>query len=193
MLLVIGLTYVFLVLSFLWARLVVFNVKSGKVKLAALLYDSIVSIHIIVSIYCFIEIRLRFTTLYLAAMCALSLALAIFWWGIRTTSNLKFALSKNVGQIITTGPFRIVRHPFYLSYFLTWLTSAMIFNLSVLWISLTLLSSFYIVSAKVEESIILRSIHAKTYQKYKTEVGMFFPKATQWISWFSGLFRLKTK
>ncbi|MEZ5491306.1 MAG: isoprenylcysteine carboxylmethyltransferase family protein [Gammaproteobacteria bacterium] len=119
------------------------------------------------------------------AIGAYLLALFIFFWAIETAKELEFAFSDNVGRLITNGPFKLVRHPFYTSYIAVWVTSTLLFSSSIQWITLIGLILFYATSARKEEKLILNSRHANQYSRMKKEIGMFFPKATQWKSWIS--------
>ena len=93
-----------------------------------------------------------------------------------TAKTLDFAFSNEVGSIVTTGPFKIVRHPFYTSYMLAWFASSFLFNSLLLWITLLYLVAFYYLSAKKEEGVILKSVYSKEYENYVRNVGMFLPR-----------------
>jgi len=83
-------------------------------------------------------------------------------------------LSKN-HKLITSGPFRIVRHPLYVSYVLTLVGLSLTFL--IYWI---LIPAFCVIigiypTAKAEEEILIKQFEEE-YIKYKQKVGMFFPK-----------------
>jgi protein-S-isoprenylcysteine O-methyltransferase Ste14 len=96
----------------------------------------------------------------------------------------RFKLGKNwANQIIiykdqtlvTSGIFRIVRHPLYAS--LIWIffgASILFMNLVALLSNLLIFVPFMYYRAKQEEKMLTEEF--KDYPKYKKKVGMFFPK-----------------
>jgi protein-S-isoprenylcysteine O-methyltransferase Ste14 len=78
-------------------------------------------------------------------------------------------------QLTVTGPYRFVRHPIYSSYALGWIGGA-IATLDPLAVVMTLVMlTLYVVSARTEESAILRSNFADTYSRYQRSTTMFVP------------------
>lgn len=83
---------------------------------------------------------------------------------------------KTPSKLITTGPYRLVRHPMY--------TGSLIFILGwfLLWGGIYTISLFplFIIplygQARIEEKYILEKEFAEEYEKYQQEVGMIFPK-----------------
>ncbi len=77
--------------------------------------------------------------------------------------------------LITTGPFRIVRHPLYFSYVCIIFGLALV--LSTYWLLIPLL--FVIIgiypTAKAEEDVLIDQF-GRDYVEYQKEVGMLFPK-----------------
>ena len=108
------------------------------------------------------------------------LSLVIFWWSIVTAKSLDFAFSSHVGNIVTSGPFGLFRHPFYVSYMVAWFSSTFLFNSLILWITFVYLVAFYVLSARKEERTIMLSEQAEKYQLYKRNVGMFLPRIKKW-------------
>lgn len=171
-----------IIVSLLWARLRFFKIESSKARVGSLLYDPAVAVQFLAVYY--YEITGNYSGLippYLAIVLYLS-GLLFFWWSIRTAKDLQFAFSARVGKIITSGPFNFVRHPFYLSYIVFWLASSLLFNSIFLWITLTYLVSFYFVSARSEEKMILNSANSQEYKAYRQNTGMFLPRIKKWKS-----------
>ena len=179
-----------LVLSYIWARLEYFSIQSRESRIRSYFYDPIVAIHVISTTYFFLTHVLHPLAHYMFASAAFFTSFLVFWWGIKTCNQLNFAFAGNVGKLITSGPFQIVRHPFYFSYIVTWATSTFLFPSIPLWITLMMLTYFYVLAAVKEENAILSSDLKSEYKKYIGEVGMFLPKATQWKKWFSELSRM---
>ncbi len=111
--------FLFIVLSLIWARLKFFRMNSGTPRLGALIYDATVATQIITTLTFMLTESGNFLPLLPATICLYALSLGLFWWAILTAKGLDFAFSDNVGNIVTTGPFRFLRHPFYTSYMLT--------------------------------------------------------------------------
>jgi len=144
------------------------------------LYDPVVAIQIISSLYAFAF--LEPAGFVLSAVCAifLILSLSLFWSSIFTAKSLDFAFSNKVGKLILIGPFSVIRHPFYLSYILAWFSTTLMFNSISLWITLVYLVTFYISSARSEEKVILQTEHSSEYLDYRQNVGMFLPRIWKW-------------
>ncbi len=177
------LIFTIIVASLIWARIKFFKVRSKSSKTGSLLYDPIVAIQIVSTFYHFGFSSFSNLISPLLAFVFYSISLLLFWWGVQTVNQLDFAFSNNVGKIVTSGPFSIIRHPFYLSYILCWITSTVLFNSIQLWITLLYLIAFYSISAKTEEKVIMKSEYSIEYESYRNNIGMFLPRVEQWKSW----------
>jgi protein-S-isoprenylcysteine O-methyltransferase Ste14 len=176
-----------LIISYVWARLRYFTVNARISRVSSYIYDPMVTIQILSTIYHFFTKQHFSIIWYLCATFAYLTSLLVFWWVIRSRDQLDFAFGTDVRKLITSGPFAIVRHPLYISYIITWATGTFLFHSNLLWITLIILVCFYVLAAHREEKTILRSKLKKEYSQYKKEVGMFLPKATQWKRWIFGL------
>ncbi|MCK4279783.1 MAG: isoprenylcysteine carboxylmethyltransferase family protein [Candidatus Thorarchaeota archaeon] len=78
-------------------------------------------------------------------------------------------------KLIRKGPFGVVRHPLYVSYFL--ITVGLAGVLHIGWILIpSLCIAFGIYStAKAEEEVLIEQF-GEEYIRYQQEVGMFLPK-----------------
>lgn len=172
--------YLMIVISLVWGRFFFFSLAGGTPKFLAYSYDLAVAVQMIFTIYGFIyvmDVTKPFS--YVVAILYM-ISLVIFWSAIVTAKSLDFAFSKKVGDIVTTGPFGLFRHPFYVSYLIAWWASTVLFNSLVMWISVLYLTVFYVVSARKEERIILGSSQSEKYQLYQKNVGMFLPRIIKW-------------
>lgn len=175
-------TYIAIIVSLIWARLQFFSTQATQITIWVRLYDPIVGIQILTTLYIFYngpEFTALISSVWLAALLA---SISLFWWAILTARKLDFAFSKSVGNLLTSGPFAIVRHPFYVSYIFVWTSTTIIFNSVFLWFTLLYLITFYFMSARDEEKVILSSEHSKEYFEYRQRVGMFLPRITKWKS-----------
>lgn len=172
--------FVAIIVSLVWARLRFFRVNTGTAWWMALGYDLAVAMHMALTVWLFASVTgITESRLYVAAG-LYTAALALFWWSIVTAKSLDFAFSEHVGSIVITGPFGLVRHPFYVSYMMAWVGSAWLFNHPVLWLTAGYLGAFYVLSAQKEERLILKSEQAERYRCYQQQVGMFLPRKRKW-------------
>lgn len=172
--------YLTIVLSLVWARFRFFTINVGTGRLRALTYDFAVAIQMLSTAWLFYNVT--DITKPELIICALlySLSLVIFWSAISTAKSLDFAFSNHVGSIVTSGPFGVFRHPFYVSYMIAWFASTWLFGTILLWLSFVYLMAFYVMSARKEERMILNSDQASEYQLYQQHVGMFLPRIKRW-------------
>lgn len=172
--------YLLIVVSLVWGRLFFFKLSGGTSKILALSYDLSVAIQMLMTVYGIIYV-MDVTKPYAFFVPILYLlSLVIFWTSVVTAKSLDFAFSNNVGNIVTTGPFRFFRHPFYVSYLIAWWASTILFNSLLMWVTALYLTAFYVISAKKEERTILQSAQSEQYQLYQQNVGMFLPRIKKW-------------
>lgn len=115
----------------------------------------------------------------IAALLLEGLSLWLFRATVIASRNraLHFAFDPdNPVSLVTEGPYRLVRHPFYTSYILFWggfaLGTWSIWSLPVLAVMVTL----YIVAARGEERKFLATDMAGEYASYRARTGMFVPR-----------------
>lgn len=105
---------------------------------------------------------------------------AIFFnWARTTTLGNRFTAAFDTDKptfLVKTGPYRFVRHPFYVSYVSFWVGSSLAAGSWMLWCLCILLVVSYVVAALLEEKKFKELMLAADYQFYATEVGFFFPK-----------------
>ncbi|NEO89535.1 MAG: isoprenylcysteine carboxylmethyltransferase family protein [Moorea sp. SIO3G5] len=106
-------------------------------------------------------------------------SLVLFWWAVKTTKDKPLSLCYShdlPNHIVTTGPYKVIRNPFYTSYLLPGVAGILVTN--QLWLILTVVVMFvpYYKVARQEESKFLASSFADEYKVYKESTGMFLPK-----------------
>jgi protein-S-isoprenylcysteine O-methyltransferase Ste14 len=87
-------------------------------------------------------------------------------WGLPMTE-------KNDPELVTTGPYKYVRHPIYSGLLLMALGSALDVNI-YWWIVLAVSGTFFIYSAVVEEKLMSQQF-PKVYPAYKAKTKMLIP------------------
>ncbi|MDP1570947.1 MAG: methyltransferase [Vicinamibacterales bacterium] len=117
-----------------------------------------------------------------AAVAGLALyasGLALFFWAQETVKAnppmLAFADDPPSAPCVT-GPYRIVRHPFYAALMLTWVAGAV--AVASVWLLAIAagMTTLYVVAARREEAQYLRSGYAEAYAAYRARTGMFVPR-----------------
>ena len=73
------------------------------------------------------------------------------------------------------GPYAVVRHPFYSSYLLFWIGTAIIAG-PVQWILVSILLLWYVVLARHEERRFEATALIAAYRQYSRRTGMLVPK-----------------
>ncbi len=174
--------YSLTIVSLVWARYRFFELKSDVSRRIAWFYDLMAGLHITFSYFYLLTKAEASIARISVSIALLVLGTLLFFLSIKSARHLNFALSDESNSIVDQGPFALVRHPLYLSYSLIWLSSTILFNSTLLWITLGTLIAFYIFSAKREEEAILRSSYSREYRNYKLRVGMFLPRISQWKS-----------
>ena len=158
-----------------YAGLFVFKTLKGKDKAIKYTVSLLIATFAAFSLY-----EISHTTanaaVSLITIALVSSALAIFWWAVKTNSveQLEFAYTSTTEkQLIKTGPFAWVRHPFYLAYLMTWSGYTLyVQSKGSVMIMLTMFFLF-IHAAIIEERELLES---QDYGEYQDKVGMFLPR-----------------
>ena len=102
----------------------------------------------------------------------------LFIWSVvaRGKYAVSWAMSEN-HRLVTWGPYRYVRHPSYLGYFL------MFFGLFLIWLNLVAIVPLVAVPGYVritvaEEELLIRRF-GEEYIRYQEKTGRFFPKRSR--------------
>lgn len=117
-----------------------------------------------------------------AQIAALALEALSLWLFYRTIAasrdgalHLAFDIDNPV-SLVTSGPYRYVRHPFYTSYLIFWSGLALgtwsLWSIAVLAVMVVL----YTVAARGEEVKFAKTEMSGDYATYRSRTGMFWPK-----------------
>lgn len=103
----------------------------------------------------------------------------LFWAAIQASRSATLLLAFDPGNpqsFVSTGPYRYVRHPFYVSYTIFWggwaIASWSIWAL----LPLVFMVGLYVGAARDEERKFALTGMATAYQDYRRRTGFFFPK-----------------
>ncbi len=116
---------------------------------------------------------------FLVALLLWAVSLSIFWSAIRANRAhpLSWAFEREEPiHLVASGPYRWVRHPFYLSYMLCWLAPPI--ATANLWLLIPLVAMFplYWRAALAEENAFLQSPLGSRYREYQWNTGRFWPR-----------------
>lgn len=105
--------------------------------------------------------------------------ISMFWLTIRASrgGGLRMAFDEgNPRDLVRRGPYRLVRHPFYVSYII-YFTGFAIATWSPIAIApVVIIVIIYILAARMEERLFAGTDMAESYAEYRRTTGFFFPK-----------------
>ena len=113
------------------------------------------------------------------ALLLFAAALALFGWTIRATSQTPPTLAFDTDKpsfLLRHGPYRYVRHPFYLSYLLFWTGTAVAASGLAPWLTPAVMLAVYRIAAGREEQKFAGSDFRMAYEAYQRHAGMFLPR-----------------
>jgi len=115
----------------------------------------------------------------IVALLLYGFSFVLFWACVRTNRAKPFSLAFSVDSpkhLMTRGPYRYIRHPFYTSYSLGWIAG--IIASAQLWLLLSLLVMgwIYYRAAAMEEQKFASGEFAVAYEQYRQQTGMFIPR-----------------
>ncbi len=165
--------------TFIWGALYFFKTNNIGSKSGKNLISIVIGTCIVVTIINLSSIRQIRLTQFSVAGTFLIISLIIFLISVRSTSNVKFQFigsDKVPDKIVTTGIYKYIRHPFYLSYILAWIGDFISQPNSISASVTALTFAIYYKSAVAEERSILSSAHRERYLSYISRSGRLMPK-----------------
>lgn len=121
--------------------------------------------------------------LYTAALIYV-FSLALFWWALLTNRNKPlsavFSLDAPV-HLVQQGPYRVIRHPFYSAYLLSWLAGVVATGRLWLMLTVAIMIVLYYRAARYEESKFAASALGASYRWYRSRTGLFLPNPIKMI------------
>jgi protein-S-isoprenylcysteine O-methyltransferase Ste14 len=124
-----------------------------------------------------------------SAACLFGASLALYWWAIRTNFRRPISASFSPDapeHLVQDGPYRLIRHPLYCAYLLTWLATPVATARLPLLVTFALMLAIYLAAARAEESKFLQGRLGGEYQQYRSRTGLLLPNVTKLgVGWFS--------
>ena len=100
------------------------------------------------------------------------MSLGLFWWAVTETRRDRFAIAFSQAQparLVTTGPYQLVRHPYYLSYLLAWVAGALSAQALELCATVLVMALFYRRAISDEEAGIMSGPLSAEYAIYRSK------------------------
>jgi len=119
------------------------------------------------------------------AVALFGLSFGLFAWTVIATRRTPPTLAFDDDQpafLLNYGPYRYVRHPFYLSYILFWTGTAIAFAATLPWLVPATMLAVYLQAATSEEQKFAQSEFAAAYERYRDRAGMFLPRLRRVLS-----------
>jgi protein-S-isoprenylcysteine O-methyltransferase Ste14 len=113
------------------------------------------------------------------ALALFVVSLGLFAWTVSSTRQTPPTLAFDTDApsfLLRHGPYRYVRHPFYLSYLLFWTGTACAFSGILPWAAPAVMAAVYARAATREERKFAHSDLATAYDAYRRRAGMFLPR-----------------
>jgi protein-S-isoprenylcysteine O-methyltransferase Ste14 len=101
----------------------------------------------------------------------------LFWSAVRVTRDKLAACGQRAVSpaLVTSGPYRYVRHPFYAAYNLTWIAGFAATGWWPLGAAAVAMAALYDYFARQEERAFLATPLAAEYEVYRARTGRYFP------------------
>ena len=93
----------------------------------------------------------------------------------RTPMTRTFVYEPKCDTILSTGPYRVVRHPIYLAYSLAWLAAPTAMQNVPLGLTAIVMIGCYVASAREEERRLISGPSAAVYEKYRAGTWRLIP------------------
>lgn len=106
---------------------------------------------------------------------ALTLFLAALEAARRVPMTRTFVYSPKCDTILTKGPYRVIRHPIYLSYSLAWFAAPVATHSATLGITAIVMTTCYVISALEEERLMASSARGAEYAEVRKRTWRMIP------------------
>jgi len=106
---------------------------------------------------------------------ALGLFLAAIEAARRVPLTRTFVYTPRCDTILSEGPYRVIRHPIYLSYSLAWLAAPIAMHSIILGITAVFMITCYVISAREEERVLATGPRAADYARLTARTWRMIP------------------
>ena len=106
-------------------------------------------------------------------------SLALFWASIAVNWRLPLTLAFSDDppeHLVTAGPYRFIRHPFYCSYILAWVAGVIASREPWLVTTVVIMTTIYLRAAALEEAKFSHGAFRSAYAAYRDRTGALVPK-----------------
>jgi protein-S-isoprenylcysteine O-methyltransferase Ste14 len=163
--------------SFGWGMVCHFR-RLGKPSRAMILTGLAATGFAIVNLF---ALGLRPCRFMLPAVALYASSAVLFWWSVRVTRQKLAACGQGSvsKEVVSDGPYRFIRHPFYTSYNLAWIAGFLATGWCLLAFVALLMALLYDRFATEEERGLLLSGLGASYERYRSRTGKYLPWVTQ--------------
>lgn len=115
----------------------------------------------------------------LAAALLAGASAALFGWGLHTIPRLQFTAAFSDDPpttLVTRGPYRYIRHPFYVAYVMAHALPLVATGSPWAWPGLLAMAAIYASAARQEERKFLASPMAAAWREHQRRTGWFLPR-----------------
>ena len=106
---------------------------------------------------------------------ALALFLAALEAARRVPMTRTFVYAPKCDTILTKGPYRVIRHPIYLSYALAWFAAPVATHSIILGLTAVLMTTCYVISLHEEERLMVTGPKATEYAEIRRKTWRMIP------------------
>jgi protein-S-isoprenylcysteine O-methyltransferase Ste14 len=163
--------------SFAWGMVWHFR-KEGKPSRAMLVTVLLASFSLTLQI---VALGRRRILLPIPALALYGASLVLFWWAVSVTRRRLAACGQGSisPELVTAGPYRYIRHPFYTSYNLAWAAGFVATAWWPLAVAAAVMAALYDRAAREEECGFAASSLHESYRQYRSRTGRYFPRLFQ--------------
>jgi protein-S-isoprenylcysteine O-methyltransferase Ste14 len=160
--------------SFAWGMIWHFS-RKGKPSRAMIVTASLAQVCLILQLFALYQRPTLFPGI---ALLLYLISAILFWWAVGVTRRRLAACGQGAvsSQLVTFGPYRVIRHPFYTSYNLAWFAGFAATGWWPLAVCAAVMAYRYEAAAREEERGFATSALAHDYEHYKRETGKYLPR-----------------
>jgi protein-S-isoprenylcysteine O-methyltransferase Ste14 len=152
--------------------------QSEKVPLGSMVITLVVMVSVGLNIY-LIWVQSQPVVAQFVGLVVMALAIWMFFLTIRASreGRLRMAFDEEGPRgLVEQGPYKYVRHPFYVSYIIFFSAFALATWSPVTIGPLVIIIIIYVIAARMEERLFTNTPMAASYEAYKQRTGFFWPK-----------------